>query len=1340
MGRPIRSGNQLRQIILRAFGLTGHLTRLTILLLPCILAYGAPRNESPAMFRDGVVLVSFQPDVSEAQAKVILSGAGAIEMKRIGVGVHVLQVPPGRVPSTIQSLKGLAAIRYVEPDYLQTLSAGSLPNDTNISNQWAVQNTGQTVNGGTGIVGADERLPLAWSMTTGTNSVVVAILDTGVQYSHPDLLTNMWNNPGGIGGCSAGTHGYNVLTQTCDPMDDDTSYGGHGTHVAGILGAIGNNAAGVAGVNWTTSIMAVKWVTANSSGATSDLITAMDWVIHAKQAGVNVRVANDSATWPGTGFSQALSDEIDLLGSNDILFVTAAGNTAQDNDTIPRYPCSYNRPNMLCVGASDQMDNLWSSSNYGTTTVKLAASGVNIYSTLRLSNYGYISGTSMASPQVAGTAALILSNGYVSVANLRTMILNHVDVLPSLSSYVSTGGRLNVCKSVPGCTNAVSGMPANVSPPIITGVAQYGSLMAASTGSWSGVPTRYSYQWYRCAVDGTNCSPIPGASSPLYAVLAQADVGGTLGIAVTASNTFGSATTSSVVSAAVVQGISPFAISSTILDGTTLTGTAQWQATSSQQMNFVQFYVDGVLARTSASSPYVYTLDSTTLANGTHVLGIRALSNDNRTYGFYGAAVTVTNAVPPVNTALPAISGNPAVGQILTVSSGTWSNNPTTYSYQWRRCDFNGTGCLTIQGASSSSYTVQASDAGLTLCTSVTATNTAGSSTVTSVTIAIPASGGIALRQWNAVEGTSARSIHTAFLSSNTAGNLIIAFVRMSSTSQTVTITDSLGNSYARAVSQTQTSDGHQVHIFYAKNIVGGANTVTAAFSASNNHPWLAVYEYSGLSATNPLDQTAHAQGSNASPSSGASAMTTNPNELMFSGIGIVNSYAGTTTAGANYALQQQDTGTSRAATETTIATSTAAFTGTFALSAPTNWSVVLATFAAESSGTGGPAITTNTVPNGTVNTPYSTTVTASGGVIPYSWSITSGSLPAGLSLAAGSGAVSGTPTGAGTSTFTLQVTDTNGMTGSKAFTITVSSGAGAPAITTSTLPNGTVNTPYSTTVTASGGVIPYSWSITSGSLPAGLSLAAGSGAISGTPTGAGTSTFTLQVTDTNGMTGSKAFTITINFGIVVPIVLLQSNAVERTGATSIATAFQVANTAGNLIVAFVRMSSSSQTVTISDSAGNGYVDAVSQVQTSDGHQVHIFYAKNITGGANTVTATFSATNNHPWLAVYEYSGLSATNPLDQTAHAQGSNASPSTGASGMTANANELVFAAMGIVNNFTGTATAGSNYMLQLQDTGTSRAATETAIATSTGAFTGTFTLSAATNWSAVLATFQQ
>jgi hypothetical protein len=207
------------------------------------------------------------------------------------------------------------------------------------------------------------------------------------------------------------------------------------------------------------------------------------------------------------------------------------------------------------------------------------------------------------------------------------------------------------------------------------------------------------------------------------------------------------------------------------------------------------------------------------------------------------------------------------------------------------------------------------------------------------------------------------------------------------------------------------------------------------------------------------------------------------------------------------------------------------------------------------------------------------------------------------------------------------------------------------------------------------------------------------------------------------------------------PITLVQSNSVQGSGVGSVSVAFTSSNTAGNLIIAFVRMTSTTQTVTVRDTAGNIYSDAVDQLQTTDGHQIHIFYAKSVAAFSNNaVTATFSATNNHPWLAIYEYSGLNATNPLDETAHAQGSNSSPSTGATGTTTHANELLFVGLGMVNNASGRVTAGSGYALQQQDTNTSRAADETRIVSATGSYTGTFSLSASTNWSAVIATFTQ
>ena len=202
----------------------------------------------------------------------------------------------------------------------------------------------------------------------------------------------------------------------------------------------------------------------------------------------------------------------------------------------------------------------------------------------------------------------------------------------------------------------------------------------------------------------------------------------------------------------------------------------------------------------------------------------------------------------------------------------------------------------------------------------------------------------------------------------------------------------------------------------------------------------------------------------------------------------------------------------------------------------------------------------------------------------------------------------------------------------------------------------------------------------------------------------------------------------------------MQSDAVEGWAIGSVSKAFASANGAGNLIIAVVRMSTTSQTVTVTDTAGNVYTDAVSQKQTADGHQIHIFYAKNIVAAANTVTAQFSATNNHPWLSIYEYSGLSTTAPLDQVAHAEGYGATASSGTTPSTTSANELVFAASGQPASYAGTASAAYGYAEALKDTGTSRAISEVMTVNSTGSFAGDFGLNPGTNWTAVVATFKQ
>jgi len=442
---------------------------VTVLVL---LGGGSRAAASPTTaagpYRAGRVLVGYEPDVSAQQRRALVRAAGArhapgdrrlgtagrspsSEAERLVAALETLTVPAARVPAVVAFLRRQPGVRYAEPDYLLQESAS--PNDPGFGMQWGFSNSGQVVNGTAGSPGSDEHAVPAWGLTTGSRSVVVAEVDSGVDYLHPDLAANVWTNDGTVGGCPAGTHGYNVVASTCDPMDDETPYRGHGTHVAGILGAVGNNGVGVTGVNWATTILPVKWTNSAGDGSTSQLLSALDWVLQARQAGVNVRVVNDSVTYKGTASSQALSDEIDLLAANDILFVTAAGNTGDNNDdsAIGRYPCRYGRANEICVTASDPQDRLPSWANYGPSTVDLAAPGDQIYSTLRGGAYGYVSGGSMASPQVAGAAALILSRGYQSATVLKADILDHVDPIPALAGRVRTGGRLDICKAMPGC-------------------------------------------------------------------------------------------------------------------------------------------------------------------------------------------------------------------------------------------------------------------------------------------------------------------------------------------------------------------------------------------------------------------------------------------------------------------------------------------------------------------------------------------------------------------------------------------------------------------------------------------------------------------------------------------------------------------------------------------------------------------------------------------------------------------------------------------------------------------------------------------------------------------------
>ncbi|MFI4991336.1 MAG: S8 family serine peptidase [Solirubrobacterales bacterium] len=366
-------------------------------------------------------------------------------------------------------------------------SAAIPPNDEFFARQWGAHNTGQPVpidegnekfgEPKAGAPGADDRALQAWKVSTGSRSIVIGEADTGVDYTQPDLAANVWSNPGGIAGCPAGTHGYSVVNKTCEPMDAEAfnysngRFGGHGTHVAGIMAAVGNNSTGVAGINWQATVLPVRWLrAADEDLGVGKLIEALRWFAKAAREGVDIRVVNDSPTFEGTPSAQQIEEEteaIEELGAEGILFVTAAGNTAEDNDAESgRYPCRLDLANEICVTATNDEDELPSWANFGAHTVDLAAPGVSIYSTLREGKYGYLSGGSMAAAQVSGAAALILStNQSLSPAALKQDILDNVDPLFSLSGKVASGGRLDICKALPGCEPAVvTGVSPNSGP------------------------------------------------------------------------------------------------------------------------------------------------------------------------------------------------------------------------------------------------------------------------------------------------------------------------------------------------------------------------------------------------------------------------------------------------------------------------------------------------------------------------------------------------------------------------------------------------------------------------------------------------------------------------------------------------------------------------------------------------------------------------------------------------------------------------------------------------------------------------------------------------------------
>ncbi|ATC64559.1 hypothetical protein CMV30_11675 [Nibricoccus aquaticus] len=392
------------------------------------------------------LLVRAADSVTRAALETALAPTGGHIRRAIpGSSLYLIQTPA----LTLEAYDSLLAsfrqsglpLAYVEPDYV--VYATFTPNDPAFGQLWGLHNTGQT--GGTG--DADIDATEAWDISRGSTAVLVAVIDTGIDHTHPDLAANMWTNTGEIAGNNIDDdgngyiddiRGWDFVNNDNNPTDDQ----GHGTHCAGTIGAVGNNGIGVAGVAHTVRLVGAKFLSASGSGTTSDAIEA---VLYTTRLGVTLT----SNSWGGPGYSQALKDAIDAAQTAGILFVTAAGNDSANTDIAPSYPAAYNSANILSVAATDYRDQLAWFSNYGAITTDLAAPGVSIYSTYPENRYSTLSGTSMACPHVAGAAALLKSvNPAQTWSTLKASLLANTDALPSLTGKVATGGRLNIARAI----------------------------------------------------------------------------------------------------------------------------------------------------------------------------------------------------------------------------------------------------------------------------------------------------------------------------------------------------------------------------------------------------------------------------------------------------------------------------------------------------------------------------------------------------------------------------------------------------------------------------------------------------------------------------------------------------------------------------------------------------------------------------------------------------------------------------------------------------------------------------------------------------------------------------